>query len=131
MAKIALKAKFNVLPEGFYKFKITEVNFDEVKNKVTVELMTETGETHREIFSFEKKDGGKNDGALWAFSNFVQCAMKDDNILEIDTDELVGKYIQGDITHQYVGDKKYPKLSKREVCNDYKEPEVDLGALLG
>lgn len=131
MAKISLMVKFNVLEEGFYKFKITDAKFDATKNRVTVELMTEAGETHREIFSFEKKDGAVNDGALWAFSDFVQKAMKDDNIREIDTDELVGKYIQGNIKHQVVGDKKYPKLQDREVCDDFKEPEVNLDELLG
>lgn len=131
MAKISLIPKFNPLDEGFYKFKIIEVTHDEIKNKITVELMTEGGDTHREIFSFEKKDGGKNDGALWAFSNFVQCAMNDENIREIDTDELIGKYIQGNVAHQQVGDKTYAKLKDREVCVDFKEPNIDLNDLLG
>ena len=130
MAKISLMAKFHALEEGFYKFKITDAKFDAVKNRVTIELMTEAGETHREIFSFEKKDGGKNEAALWAFSNFVQIAMQDDNITEVDTDDLVGKYIQGTIEHQEVGDKTYAKLASRGVCNDFKEVEVNLDELL-
>ena len=130
MAKIGLVVRYEALPEGFYKFKITDVKFDELKQRVTVELMTEQGDTHQEMFSFIKKDGLPNDGALWAFSNFAQVAMQDEHLKEVDTEALVGKFIQGTIKHQYVGEKKYAKLDEREVCTDYKQPNFNLDELL-
>lgn len=130
MAKIGLAVRYEALPEGFYKFKITDVKFDEVKQKVTVELMTEDGRTHGETFSFIKKDGTSNEGALWSFSNLAQVAMQDEHLKEVDTTELVGKYVQGTIKHQLVGDKRYAKLEEREECTDFKQPTYNLDDLL-
>lgn len=131
MAKIELSQGFKALEPGFYKFKIFDVEFDDIKNKITVELVTEGGETHREIFSLLKNDGSKNDGALWAFSDFVRKATRDNNLTEIDTDTLKGKYIQGIIEHNSVNNKTYAKLTQRGECVDFNEPQVNLDDLLG
>ena len=147
MAKIKLsEGGFTPIPEGEHIFKITKVTYDEDFGKLEAEMITASGQKHTERFSLIKKDDGEvNEGALNAFSYFAKTALNDFNVDEIDHDELVGRYIKAEVTHNKVpsnkdpkkmmtfsqlGD-KYPADGFEEVTTPKATKEVDLDAILG
>lgn len=45
------------------------------------------------------KNGQDNQGALNAFSYFAKCALNNFDATDIDTDDLIGRYIECEVTH--------------------------------
>lgn len=102
MAIIKLsERKFSLIPEGKHIFKIVEVNDEKYEDygKIDVKLQTEKGETHIERFSLLKSTGELNDGALKAWSYFVRNCLNNTYVDEIDTQDIVGCYIQATVKH--------------------------------
>lgn len=93
---------FTIIPEGTTIFKIMEV--DESKyddyGKLKVTLQTSSGEKHFENFSFTKANGDINEGALKAWSYFARVCLNNFQVEEIDTQDIVGCYIQANVTHE-------------------------------
>lgn len=108
MGRIPMSSGWSIIPEGEYVFCITEATHDENFGKVEIKLITADGLTHSERFSILKADGSYNDGALGALSNIAKNALNDYDREDYDTDELVGRYIRGEITHSQVESTKYP-----------------------
>ena len=148
MAKIKLsEGGFTPIPEGTHIFKITKVTYDEDFGKLEAEMITASGQKHTERFSLVKDDGEINEGALNAFSYFAKTALNNFNLDEIDHDELVGKYIKAEVTHNKVKSNKDPKktviftqlgdkspadgFDEKEAKAETKETGIDLDALLG
>ncbi len=99
---------FTIIPEGTTTFKIMEV--DESKyddyGKLKVTLQTSSGEKHFENFSFTKANGDINEGALKAWSYFARVCLNNFQVEEIDTQDIVGCYIQATVNHE-----KYTRTS--------------------
>lgn len=99
---------FTIIPEGTTIFKIMEV--DESKyddyGKLKVTLQTSSGEKHFENFSFTKANGDINEGALKAWSYFTRVCLNNFQVEEIDTQDIVGCYIQATVNHE-----KYTRTS--------------------
>lgn len=99
---------FTIIPEGTTIFKIMEV--DESKyddyGKLKVTLQTSSGEKHFENFSFTKANGDINEGALKAWSYFARVCLNNFQVEEIDTQDIVGCYIQATVNHE-----KYTRTS--------------------
>jgi hypothetical protein len=55
------------------------------------------------------KQGQPNPKALVAFSFFARAAMDDPNLDEIDESELVGRYIEAEVTHEKVPHRDDPE----------------------
>ena len=108
MAKIGLTEGFTLIPEGTHVFKITNVNYKEEFGKMEVTLQTNGGSKHIERFSLLKTDGSPNEGALNAFSYFARVAMNDSGLTEIDHTDLIGCFIECDVTHDIVPNKNKP-----------------------
>lgn len=93
---------FTIIPEGTTIFKVMEV--DESKyddyGKLKVTLQTSSGEKHFENFSFTKANGDINEGALKAWSYFARVCLNNFQVEEIDTQDIVGCYIQANVTHE-------------------------------
>ena len=93
---------FTIIPEGTTIFKIMEV--DESKyddyGKLKVTLQMSSGEKHFENFSFTKANGDINEGALKAWSYFARVCLNNFQVEEIDTQDIVGCYIQANVTHE-------------------------------
>lgn len=93
---------FTIIPEGTTIFKVMEV--DESKyddyGKLKVTLQTSSGEKHFENFSFSKANGDINDGALKAWAYFARVCLNNFQVEEIDTQDIVGCYIQANVTHE-------------------------------
>ena len=108
MAKIKLSAGFSILPEGTHVLKITSVDYKEAFGKLEIHMENQKGQKHTERFSIIRADGSVNDGALGAFSFFAKTAMNDFDLEEIDHDDLVGRFMECEVTHEKVPNKNDP-----------------------
>lgn len=103
MAKIQLSENtFKLIPEGVTIFKIMEVDdtkYDDF-GKIEVKLQTAKGETHTERFGLLKADGKLNEGALKVWSYFARVCLNNFQADEIDTQDIVGCYIQATVKHE-------------------------------
>lgn len=103
MAKMKLsESTFTLIPEGVTIFKVMEVNDSKYEDfgKLAVKLQTVKGETHVETFTLVKANGEINEGALKAWSYFARTCLNNFQADEIDTQDIVGCYIQATIKHE-------------------------------
>lgn len=103
MAKMKLsESTFTLIPEGVTTFKVTEVDDSKYEDfgKLAVKLQTAKGESHTENFTLLKKDGSLNEGALKAWSYFARVCLNNFQADEIDTQDIVGCYIQATVKHE-------------------------------
>ena len=109
MAKIKLsKGGFTPIPEGTHVFKITNAEYDEDFGIVDIQMVTADGKKNNERFFLMTQDGEQNEGALNAFSYFAKNALNDFTIEEVDPAELVGCFLQADVTHDVHPNKTDP-----------------------
>lgn len=99
MARIKLMGGFSLIPEGTHIFKITSVVYKESFGKVEITMQTKDGSKHIERFSFLKKSGDVNEGAMKAFSYFAKVALNNFTLDDIDPVELVGHFIECEVEH--------------------------------
>ena len=104
--KLSKSSGYSVIPEGKHIFKITKAEYDEDFGKIELDMVTAAGQKHTERFSLLKADGEINEGALNAFSYFAKVALNDFDVEEIEPEELVGNYIECDVTHEKVESNK-------------------------
>ena len=146
MAKLSIKTQYELIPEGWDVFKIYEVEYDESFGVLKIHLVNADGKTFVERFGFQDRNGNESTGARNAFSYFAKCALNDMDAEEVDTDELVGKYIKAEIKHVEVesnkgdgsmrtfanlGDKEPADGFEREACEKAQTlGTVNLGSLL-
>lgn len=103
MAKMKLsESTFSLIPEGTTIFKVMEVDDSKYEDfgKLAVKLQTAKGETHTETFSLIKANGELNEGALKAWSYFARTCLNNFRAEEIDTQDIVGCYIQATVKHE-------------------------------
>lgn len=100
MAKLKLAdTGFALIPEGWYTFKVTGIDYDEDFGRMKVELSTKDGSKHVERYGLLTKSGEVNEGANKAFSYFAKTALNNFSVDEIDTDDLIGCYIKAEVKH--------------------------------
>ena len=150
MAKISLSGGFSLIPKGVHVFKIASVTYKEDFGKMEVLLQTASGLKHTERFSLLTKSGEPNEGGLAAFSFFAKTALNDYNLTEIEPDELVGRYLRCEVTHEEVESNRNPgkmlafvRLGNKEPAEGFdvapqkvtppapKKKSFDLNSLLG
>ncbi|MFT8425657.1 MAG: hypothetical protein ABF630_09365 [Liquorilactobacillus sp.] len=90
-----------LLPEGHVVLKVESIDTSKYEDfgKLSINLVTKSGQKHVERFQFQKADGSLNEGAQKAWSYWVGVILDQWGAGEADTDELVGKYIQADVEH--------------------------------
>ena len=125
MAKMKLsESTFSLIPEGTTIFKVMEVDDSKYDDfgKISVKLQTAKGETHTENFTLVKANGDLNEGALKAWSYFARVCLNNFQADEIDTQDIVGCYIQATVKHEkYIrtkGDKAGTEATSVRL-NDY------------
>lgn len=125
MAKMKLsEGGFSLIPEGSTIFKVVEVDDSKYEDfgKLAVKLQTAKGETHTENFTLIKANGDLNEGALKAWSYFARVCLNNFQADEIDTQDIVGCYIQATVKHEVYtrtrGDKAGTE-GKAVRLNDY------------
>lgn len=123
MARMKLsESTFTLIPEGTTIFKVMEVDDSKYEDfgKLEVKLQTAKGATHTEKFSLIKKGGELNEGALKAWSYFARTCLNNYQADEIDTQDIVGCYIQATVKHEEFESNKEPgKMLKSARLNDY------------
>lgn len=103
MAKMKLsESTFTLIPEGVTIFKVMEVDDSKYEDfgKLAIKLQTAKGEVHTETFSLRKSSGEINEGALKAWSYFARTCLGNYQADEIDTQDIVGCYIQATVKHE-------------------------------
>lgn len=125
MAKMKLsEGGFSLIPEGSTIFKVVEVDDSKYEDfgKIAVKLQTAKGETHTENFTLIKANGDLNEGALKAWSYFARVCLNNFQADEIDTQDIVGCYIQATVKHETYTRTKGDKAGtegKAVRLNDY------------
>ena len=126
MAKMKLsESSFSMIPEGSTIFKVMKVDDSKYDDfgKLSVKLQTAKGETHTETFSLiNAKTGELNEGALKAWSYFARVCLNNFSADEIDTQDIVGCYIQATVKHETYIKKKGDNAGqegKSVRLNDY------------
>ena len=125
MAKMKLsESTFTLIPEGTHTFKVMAVDDTKYEDfgKIAVKLQTAKGETHTETFSLIKANGDLNEGALKAWSYFARTCLNNFRADEIDTQDIVGCYIQATVKHETYIKKKGDNAGsegKAVRLNDY------------
>lgn len=105
MAKFkTTQSSFQVIPEGNYIFKIVEVDDKEYDDfgTIIIKMQTRDGQKHNERYNLVDQDGNVNEIASNVLSTLYRNAVNNLNLkedIEVDTDDLVGCYIQADIIH--------------------------------
>lgn len=103
MAKMKLsESTFTLIPEGSTTFKVMKVDDSKYEDfgKIAVEMQTAKGEKHTENFTLLTKNGELNEGALKAWSYFARVCLNNFQADEIDTQDIVGCYIQATVKHE-------------------------------
>ena len=125
MAKMKLsESTFTLIPEGVTIFKVMEVDDSKYDDfgKLAVKLQTAKGETHTETFTLVKANGDLNEGALKAWSYFARVCLNNFQADEIDTQDIVGCYIQATVKHETYTRTKGDKAGQEATAvrlNDY------------
>lgn len=125
MAKMKLsESTFTLIPEGVTIFKVMEVDDSKYEDfgKLAVKLQTAKGETHTENFTLTKQNGELNEGALKAWSYFARTCLNNFQADEIDTQDIVGCYIQATVKHETYTRTKGEKAGQEATAvrlNDY------------
>lgn len=125
MAKMKLSdSTFSLIPEGVTIFKVMEVDDSKYEDfgKLAVKLQTVKGETHVENFTLIKANGELNEGALKAWSYFARTCLNNFQADEIDTQDVVGCYIQATVKHEKYTRTKGDKAGQEATAvrlNDY------------
>lgn len=125
MAKIKLsESGFSIIPEGVTTFKVVGVDDSKYEDfgKLSVELQNSKGQKHFENFALTKGNGELNEGALKAWSYFAKTCLNNFQLDEIDTQDIVGCYIQATVKHEKYTRTKGDKAGQEGTAvrlNDY------------
>ena len=125
MAKMKLsEGGFSLIPEGTTIFKVVEVDDSKYEDygKIAVKLQSADGKSHTETFSLIKANGDLNEGALKAWSYFARTCLNNFQADEIDTQDIVGCYIQATVKHETYTRTKGEKAGTEGISvrlNDY------------
>ena len=104
------ESNYTVIPEGRHIFKITEVEYKADFGKMNITLVTADGNKQVERYTLITKDGEVNEKALNAFSFFARQALNNPSLSgEIDENDLVGCYVDAEVTHQVLPSNKNPQ----------------------
>lgn len=110
MPKITLMPKYEVIPEGSYVFKITEGSYDADFGRLNMRCESTDGKTMMYSRFLLTKDGEANEGAIREFQRIARAAMKDDDMMEVDPEDLIGKMFCADVIHNVSGERTYVNL---------------------
>ena len=147
MARITMTGGFQIMPEGEQVLKITKAEYDEDFGKLVFTLTNAKGQTCLERFNLLNNDNTPNEKAMNVFSFFAKTALNNFDIEDVDPEELVGRYIRAEVTHNKVPSNQDPTKMKTFVNLGSKSPAdgfdgvptgaapksagLDLNALLG
>lgn len=142
---VKLNAGYTRIPEGTHKFVVDNVE-DKLSDfgKLTVTFKTEKGLTNKQTYTLYKdvKKGILNESAITAFSTMARAVLQDNDVESIEPMELVGKYVQADVSYEEYDKEDGSKGSATRLrnwaeCGGFgvkatkENGEIDLDAILG
>ena len=138
MARIPMTSGFTPIPEGTHVFRIYDAKYDEEFGKIEVKMVNAAGMTHTERFSIKDNDDELNEKALNAFSYFAKTAMNDYGLEDVDPEELIDRYLCGEVVHTKVPSNKDPnkmvtftKLGDKSPADGFDTASVARALTLG
>lgn len=101
MKRKLIEGGFQPIPEGEQIVRIKEIDESEYEkfDKLTVTIEDANGRTARVNFNFVNADGTPNETADFVFTRMARAALGDETIDEVDTAELIGKFVRVEIAH--------------------------------
>jgi hypothetical protein len=102
MKRKAAESNFQHIPAGEQVIRIKEVDESEYAkfDKLTVTIEDAGGRTARVNLNFANEDGTLNETADFIYTRIGRAAMGDETLDEIDSQELVGKFVEVEIVHK-------------------------------
>lgn len=123
MAIIKLQSgEYRPIPVGEHVLQITNVTYDEDFGKAVVEFTNVDGLKHNENYALLDANGEINQKAQNAFTYTARTALNDYSVDEIDTDDLVGKFIRAKVAHDTIPHKSDPNKTVTFVHLNEKKP---------
>lgn len=122
MARIPMTNGFTVIPEGIYTFRIDDVSYDETWGKLEIKMSTSKGLKHTERYMLKDNNDEPNEKALNAFSYFAKTAMNNFEMEDVDPMDMIGHYIQAEVTHDVVPSTRNPNKTMTFVHLGDKAP---------
>ncbi len=92
---------FQPIPAGEQVVRIKEIDETDYEkfDKLVVVIEDAAGRTARVNFNFVNNDGTPNDIADFVFTRMARAALGDETIDEVDTADLIGKFVRVEIEH--------------------------------
>lgn len=92
---------FQLIPAGEQVVRIKEIDESDYEkfDKLVVVIEDAAGRTANVNFTFVNNDGTPNDIAEFVFSRMARAALGDETIDEVDTADLIGKFVRVEIEH--------------------------------
>lgn len=101
MKRKLVEGGFQPIPAGEQVVRIKEIDESEYEkfDKLVVVIEDAAGRTARINFNFVNNDGEPNDTAEFVYSRMCRAAMGDETLDEVDTADLIGKFVRVEIQH--------------------------------
>lgn len=101
MKRKLVEGGFQPIPAGEQVVRIKEIDETDYEkfDKLTVIIEDAAGRTARVNFTFVNADGTPNDIADFVFTRMARAALGDETIDEVDTADLIGKFVRVEIEH--------------------------------
>ena len=138
MPKIQLVEAFQRIPEGTYIFKCERVEFDSTYGVLKLHLVTADGHKHIDQYNLLNANNEVNEIAQMSFSVTARALMMSPDIMDVDTDALVGKYMKATVSHVVKPNRNDPtktvtfvQLKDKMSANGFESKPFDVNALLG
>jgi len=92
---------FQPIPAGEQVVRIKEIDESDYEkfDKLVVVIEDAHGRTARVNFNFVNNDGSPNEIADFVFTRMARAALGDETIDEVDTTDLIGKFVRVEIEH--------------------------------
>lgn len=129
---------FPMLNEGKYAFKVLSAKYNEAKDNVELDIVTQDGEKHKEYYNLVKQSGEVNTFAVDSVIRLCSACLNNESLKqqELDIDWLpmiVGKFFVDEIQHNEYNGKtsahlnpyKYESASGFDAVSQSDEDDLD------
>ena len=102
MKRKLVEGGFQPIPEGEQVVRIKGIDESDYQkfDKIVVTIEDAAGRTARVNYNFVNADGTPNETADFVFTRMARAALGDETIDEVDTAELIGKFVRVEIEHR-------------------------------
>jgi hypothetical protein len=101
MKRKLIEGGFQPIPVGEQVVRIKEIDESDYEkfDKLVVTIEDAAGRTARVNYNFVNADGTPNETADFVYSRMCRAALGDETIDEVDTADLIGKFVRVEIAH--------------------------------